>query len=342
MSDDSKGEDRPSALVQVKDLLGLSGAAKIIAEGVVHGVGAWLKPTLTKRQAKADVEAMKLWSNALKEDGLSISAAELSLGDRASIRALADEQRHQLNREAIALCAVEEFRASAEELRLSKGHPFDPDWLDRFWSFAENVSNDDFRSIWARILVRQGAGKSSYSFRTLYTLSMLARDEAEALSRLAPFATTSLLSGGETTAMWLTAADHLDRFVQQNMTESTGTTLSQINRQVQTLVKPVRQEVFGPAGIMVDSGWAYEARATVTAGTAHIKIAGVPYSISGFPSPLPILSDDGECALLGSGISFSSVGAEIIELIAAQPDSRYVELLTSAFRLHGLNLARSH
>ncbi|WP_426435899.1 DUF2806 domain-containing protein [Bradyrhizobium genosp. P] len=250
---------------------------------------------------------------------------------------MADDQRHQLNREAIAICAVDEIRADGENLSKSKGQPFDPDWLDRFWSFAENVSNEDFRSIWARILVRQGSGKGSYSFRTLYTLSMLARNEAEALSRLAPFATTSEM----TTAIWLTVADHLDQYVKRNLTESSGAALTQINRQLQTLIEPVQQEVFGPAGIMVDTGWAYEARATVAVGTAYIKIAGVPYSISGFPSPLPIISDNGERAALGAGTSFSSVGAEIIELISAQPDGRYVELLTSAFRLHGLDLARS-
>jgi hypothetical protein len=274
----------------------------------------------------------------LKEKGLPMNAAELSLGDRAAIRVVAQEQRHQLNREAIAACAVEEVRANVEDLSTSKGQPFDPDWLDRFWSFAENVSNEDFRSIWGRILVRQGSGKGSYSPRTLYTLSMLTRDEAEALSRLAPFATTSVLGSEMTSAIWLTAADHLDQHFETSANEA----INEINSQIQTLIGSVRREVFGPAGVMVDDGWAYEARATVTAGTAYIRIAGIPYSISGFPSPLPhSRSQDGDVALLGSGIRFSSVGAEIVELIAAQPDSRHVELLASAFRAYGLDLARS-
>ena len=39
MNDDSKNASRASALIEVKDLFGLSGAAKIIAEGIVRGGG---------------------------------------------------------------------------------------------------------------------------------------------------------------------------------------------------------------------------------------------------------------------------------------------------------------
>ena len=339
MNDDSKNASRASALIEVKDLFGLSGAAKIIAEGIVRGVGEWLRPWQTGRNAKAEVAAYQRWSEALRKDGLPVNIADLTLGDRTALRVSAQHERHQLNREAVAVQVIEEVRSNPDEVN-STGKPLDPDWLDRFWTLAEIVSGTDFQSIWARILVRQASGRHSYSPRTLHTLSMLTRAEAEVLSRLAPFSITTLSSGVETApAIWLSGPDHLNPHFD---TPPSRSTLNAIDVELREMIGPTRSEVFGPSGIMGEDGWAYEAYASVQEGTAKIKIAGRPYQISGFPTPLPASrAKHDEHVILGSGVRFSPVGSEIIGLIAAQPSQKHVDLLRRAFQLYGLSLEQA-
>lgn len=336
MLETEKSEGRPAALIEVKDLFGLSGAAKLIAEGIVRGVGEWVRPWQTGRAAKADVAAYQKWSEALRRDGLPANAAELSLGERTTLRLSAQNERHQLNREGVAVQIIEEVRTKPEEVS-AVGKPIDPDWLDKFWTLAENVSDTDFQSIWARILVRQATGRSSYSPRTLHTLSMMTRGEAEALSRLASLSVTTLSAGTTTApAIWLSAGDHLHSHFTNHPERSE---LENLNADLRKRVGPTQSDVFGPSGIMVEDGWAYEAYASVQQGKAKIKIANKPYEICGFPDPLPHSRHKDEAAvLLGAGVRFSSVGAEIIDLIAAQPSKDYIQALQRVFQLWGLSL----
>ncbi|MDD1527424.1 hypothetical protein C7U92_16580 [Bradyrhizobium sp. WBOS7] len=336
MSQNEKSEGRVAALIEVKDLFGLSGAAKIVAEGIIRGVGEWARPWQTSRMAKSEVAVYQKWSEALGQNGLPTNVADLTLGERTTLRLSAQHERHQLNRESVALQIIEDVRAKPEDVS-STGKPMDPDWLDRFWTLAENVSDVDFQSIWARILVRQATGKASYSPRTLNTLSMLTRDEAEALSRLAPFSITTLLGGVSTSlAIWSTVGSSLG----SHYTAKPKMSPDSLDAALREVVGPVRSDVFGPAGIMVEDGWAYEAYASVQEGVAKIRIANKPYDISGFPNPLPhSRSKNGEVVILAAGVRFSAVGAEIIDLIAAQPSADYVHLLQRTFQLWGLSLA---
>jgi hypothetical protein len=329
MAEDDKA---PLALVQITDVLGMSGPAKQLIEAIVRGVGEWAYPWQTDRKARADAKSLTRITGTLKQEGLSIEAAELSLEDRATIRVIAQFQRQQQNREAVALQAIEEFKSSKAEQGASDVR-IDLAWLDRFWRLAEDASEEDFQSLWGRILARQTAGQASYSARCLETLSTLSRTEAKLLERLARVTMCVERPGvGRDFSILQRIDDYQKR-------ESVENSLSNLNRELLNAIGDTHSEIFGPIGIFVESGWAYVVLARVRNGSAQCKIGSASYRIDGYPEPLPSFGyiPTAETVSLGSGIQFSPVGAEIIGLLRVDPNPDYVRLYADALSIMGLS-----
>src|SRR5262249_39376657 len=123
--------------------------------------------------------------HALREEGLPAQGAEMSLEERTVVRIVAQETRNQKNREAIAVHAIEELKQISVEQASGPVVETEHSWLDMFWKFAESVSDDDFQSIWGRVLTRQVSGGAKYSARCLATLSTISRREAKLLEAIA-------------------------------------------------------------------------------------------------------------------------------------------------------------
>lgn len=62
----------------------------------------------------------------------------------------------------------------------------DADWFARWRNGVEDVSNDDMRIFWARILAGETTQPDTYSLRSLDLLRSLSRTDAELISKLAP------------------------------------------------------------------------------------------------------------------------------------------------------------
>jgi hypothetical protein len=72
----------------------------------------------------------------------------------------------------------------------------DDDWLFRWRDNASEVSSDELRSIWGKVLAGEVKAPGSYSLRTLEFLRNLSKEEAEAIAKLSRFVIDGLIFRG--------------------------------------------------------------------------------------------------------------------------------------------------
>jgi uncharacterized protein DUF2806 len=251
-------------------------------------------------------------------------SAELTLGERAAVRLTAETIRKQDNREAIAVEAVHEH-ISAIEHQPPAAAPdieIEPEWLDRFWRLAQDVSDRDMQAVWGRILARQAQSPSKYSARCLEALSLLSKQEAQRLEHLSKFVCSSAMAD---------ANHHFFLFNPQQLKSDQDT--KEITNKIHKLVGNTSRSVFGPAGLFTDSGsgWAQSIHVEVKDGKAPLSIARSSFAIY-YPTATNCVD------YIGSGLGISPLGAEIFSLIESEPDPTYVEPITAALLAYGLKL----
>ena len=66
-------------------------------------------------------------------------------------------------------------------------HDPNPDWTARFFDCVQDVSSEDLRKIWAKILAGEVEGPGRTSLRTLDTLRNMTKRDAEMFSDICPF-----------------------------------------------------------------------------------------------------------------------------------------------------------
>lgn len=191
------------SFMEITDITGLSKPLKKLIEVVSQGVGAITKPYLIKKNADAKAYEIKVISAAIRENQdelgkidfndqkIKLSSIDVpgikevdSLQDRTENRLNYKEQKRQRNIESITAKAAEnlesESNVSDEEV--------DEDWTTRFFSYAEDISNNEMQEIWARILAGEVKKPKSFSLRTLDTLRNLSKEDAEVFMKFARLA----------------------------------------------------------------------------------------------------------------------------------------------------------
>jgi hypothetical protein len=283
------------------------------------------------------VSAFREWSKAFREEGLNITAADLSVQERALLRVSAEETRHQQNREAIAAGAVREFTHARLDQFSEVGSKLDDEWVDRFWRLAQDVSDAQVQSLWARILARQSAGTAKCSARCLEALSLLSPSEATLLERIATMTTLAEAGGVSKSIIVLSLSDYRTGGV----SASDAQELQRANRRVVDYVGDLHSEIFGQIGIFIDDGWGHELAGIVGNQTVDVSIGQHPYGIEGYPVQLPQNPNlrIPDAVYIGNGTQLSPLGSEIIGLIQTEPDKEYVKLLGDALSHTGLRLA---
>jgi hypothetical protein len=277
------------------------------------------------KNTKAEIAGFESWNQALKKTGLAPRAAELSLQDRASVRVLAGEIRRQENREAVAIEAIAEFKQSGNEsngVSETISPPIDIEWIDRFWRLAQDVSDADMQAVWGKILARKTTGQGTYSARCLETVSLLSHEEITHLERLATLLCSTSVLGAKTCYIvynvhWLQTG-HLPQDLQSRLRSSVG---------------ELHREIFGPAGIALDSGsgWAQDAFIEIKQSTANFSIANSKYALTFQNIP------DGP-KTIGASLGISPLGAEIFSLIKVAPNPAYIAALTDAFKFYNIEM----
>lgn len=334
----------PKSLISIEDIFGVSKPLIRVIDAIEKGIGACATPILRRYNAKADIEALKPWLKLLGKQDLQTKSLELSLEDRMALRLFAEATRHQTNRETIASLAsatyADEARPSASDAGAAA--PIEPEWLDKYWRHAEAVYSADFQSLWARILARQMLGKEHFSPRCLETLSLLTAREAQLLTELAPKVISAVAPTGELRRYILF---ELAKQIPGPLEEHKRTALDAASKHIRDCLGDWHEQVFSPIGIFgtsMESAWHSFAAAPFSDGVLSFSIANVPFRVTGYPPGMELRDGFDAHINIGHAIPFSHVGSEIVSLIEATPDSKYIESLANTFGVLGLTLERSN
>lgn len=139
---------------------------------ISKAVGTWYEPTNKRRMAKADADAKKIALESQLESELRI---------RAFKRMMHEEERKQINMEAVIEGSYEHIKETA------KPEQMDDDWLSSFFERAQKVSDEQMRSIWAKVLAGEANSPGTYTKSTLQALSMLEKPDAELFTGVCRF-----------------------------------------------------------------------------------------------------------------------------------------------------------
>jgi hypothetical protein len=118
--------------------------------------------------------------HVVKEPGLTLSMETVTLEERSSRRVGFQEQKRQDRIEHVTSIAAEEL---ADDEAVSSESPTE-EWIDRFFSYAQYISNDQAQRLWGRVLAREVKRPGSFSLRALDTLRNLSKEEAEVFQKM--------------------------------------------------------------------------------------------------------------------------------------------------------------
>jgi hypothetical protein len=153
---------------------------KVDTKGVGEGMGKLVElaksmgvlvfgPGHKVRMAKADAKALKIRARAETEVELD------NLRERAIYRLAKEKEREQENVEAVWREAIHYLPAHVAD------EPVSEDWAAKFNDRARFASEDEIRSVWAKILASEVGQPGSVSPRTIALLDNMTAGEARAL-----------------------------------------------------------------------------------------------------------------------------------------------------------------
>lgn len=85
------------------------------------------------------------------------------------------------------LAVIEKAQAHFVEGEKVSAEPVDEGWKNRFFGIVEEISDNELREIWGRVLAGEIKQPKSYSLRTLETLRNLTKEEASVVVKAASF-----------------------------------------------------------------------------------------------------------------------------------------------------------
>lgn len=314
------------------DIFGLGGIAQYLAGPIVQGIGRVLKPLVHRLDNAAQIANWNAWDEALKVKGYEASAVDLTLGERAEVRMVAEAIIRQDNREAIAIEAINHGKTLTTDPTIGQLSGPDADWIERFWRLAENVSQPDMQEFWGVVLARRSTGKAAFSARALEFLSTLSGDEARKLERIAKFAVSHYVDQGVSDhAVMNHLSDHTDRLSGERKKE-----LEAFNKRLHDFIGNIDTPLFGSLGIYIEGGWAHSILQKPDNGKIRFTVAGTDFEAV-IPSGHV---DQHGFYYIGGSTGLAPLGREMVSMIAPEPDERYFDLLLEGFKIKGLDLRR--
>lgn len=305
--------------MDIKDIAGLSEPLTRLIEVISGGLGALSKPYLIKKTAEAKAyevkviaevmaESRKLLTNSEYDDGkikvLSPDAQpdDLSaLPNRVTARIQYQELQKQQNVESVCSSAADEL---AQETSVPDSKP-EPEWVSRFMEIASGISTEEIQHLWGRILAGEIKQPGAFSLRTLDVLRNLSKKEVESFVKLANYV---IRSGDKVCYLDPTA------FI---FTKEGGISFHDIL-------------TLKDAGLIFETDLALQ-KPPQPAGQISSFIYG---------SLILIFETDKDTPQLVSNVGvLTKVGAELLQLVTAQPDMDYVKFVGQRFRAEGMRFA---
>lgn len=145
-----------------------------LIEVVSNGIGTLYRPRKIRKEADAQAYAIKVLENAKAVAGSETMLIEAETVERIGQRLVAQEIRRQNNIDAVVEKAAEELKG-----KKVSDDPVDEDWATRFFGIVQDVSKEEIKTIWAKILAKEIERPSSFSMRTLEVLRNISYEEAK-------------------------------------------------------------------------------------------------------------------------------------------------------------------
>ncbi len=272
----------------LSDLTGLGQPATELIKRVSDAIGGIAKPWQIKRVASAEAEAKKI---------LAVADVEITdIRERAVKRMVLEEEKNQQNIEAVTAMAIPHLSADA------KPEELDEDFVRYLFEKAKMVSNEEMRSVWAKILAGEANKSGSFSRRTMDIVSQMRKEDAELFTRLGRSvwmlgAPTPIIPDVEAAradddfSMSFTDLQHLDDVGLVNFESTTTFKKTGISKSAR----------IGYCGCPVDLHFPQERgndlaigqALLTTSGKELVRIAGSMSSVAAFESALEYISDQG-------------------------------------------------
>ncbi len=149
---------------------------------VSKGIGTIYQPRKIRKEADAQAYAIKVLEKAKAVATSETKLIEAETAERIGKRIVAQEIKRQNNIDDIVEAAAEELKGK----QVSED-PVDEDWATRFFGIVQDVSKEEMKVLWSKILAKEIDRPSSFSMRTLDTLKNLSVTEAELFQKVAPY-----------------------------------------------------------------------------------------------------------------------------------------------------------
>lgn len=168
-------------------LPGLEKLVDYTASGIGAVAGPMLVPWKARQQAtvrliesRADADSLRTIAKAQADARQALIAPDDSVRGTLAINREQITQRLEFQEEKRQRNIVSAVTMAAAELsdKEVNDHEPDHDWTARFFEGVQDVSSDDIRKIWARILAREVEAPGGVSLRTLSILKNMSRQEA--------------------------------------------------------------------------------------------------------------------------------------------------------------------
>ena len=164
---------------------GLKKLADAASSGLGAVVGSWLAPWIAHQQGEArrveaiaEADSMRIIAQAQAETQQVLAApdhgpVEITPG-QITQRLDYQELKRQRNLKSVVEQAAEDL--ANEEV---PDHGTDHDWMARYFEYVQDVSEEDVRRLWSRILAGEVRSPGSVSLRTLSILRDMSYREAQ-------------------------------------------------------------------------------------------------------------------------------------------------------------------
>ena len=161
--------------------LNLDKALEKLITSVSDGIGTLYRPRAIRKEADAKAYEIKALAKARAESVVEAELINIEGQQRIIERITAREIQRQNNIDTVFEIASRELQTESETT--VSNEPVEKDWVTRFFNIVQDISDEDMRSLWGKILAGEVRSPSSYSLRTLEVLRNMTKKEAELFSK---------------------------------------------------------------------------------------------------------------------------------------------------------------
>lgn len=144
-------------------------------------VGNWLGLEARAIERNADAEA---YATVRKIDAENAATLIRLQGEEQVANYMLAREKRKLNNVQNVIEQAQQHFVEGEQV---SDEPVNSDWINRFFTIVEDVSDAEMQQLWARILAGEVKKPKSYSLRTLEVLRNMSKEEAEQITKASQY-----------------------------------------------------------------------------------------------------------------------------------------------------------